>query len=218
MKPSILFVVTGDYEAIKRKGVERLLYERDEGGFFRKVITVHPLAYKTEVRVLNDRHEVYDIGLDLIPHGGRSRVVMYAQTPIHFFRVIWTIVRLVKKHRVDMIRATDPYWMGLFGYLCAKICGIPHCVSIHVDYRKVMATNRHLTFCSVLGSYRLARLLERFVLSTAPMVMPYTETLGVEVANNGVKRAKIRVIPHGVDLSHFPRPTISLDSLLREGE
>ena len=36
MKPSILFIVTGDFEALKKKGNECMIYERDEGGFFKK--------------------------------------------------------------------------------------------------------------------------------------------------------------------------------------
>ena len=192
MKPSILFIVTGDFEALKKKGNERMIYERDEGGFFDKVITVHPISYKTRSYILNNHFEIYDIGLDLIQNPRHNRFLMYLQTPIHFFRVVWKTVRLIKKYRIDLIRATDPYWMGLFGYICSKICRVPFCVSIHVDYDLIMETNKNLTFCSVFGSYKLARLLERFILSRAHMIMPYTETLVNQTIAHGAKKNKIR--------------------------
>ena len=208
MKPSILFIVTGDFEALKKKGNERMIYERDEGGFFDKVITVHPISYKTRSYILNNHFEIYDIGFDLIQNARDNRILMYLQTPIHFFRVVWKTVRLIKKYHIDLIRATDPYWMGLFGYICSKICRVPFCVSIHVDYDLIMETNKNLTFCSVFGSYKLARLLERFILSRAHMIMPYTETLVNQTIAHGAKKNKIRVIPHGVDLSLFDLPQI----------
>ena len=34
-----------------------MIYERDEGGFFEKVITVHPISYKTRSYILNNHFE-----------------------------------------------------------------------------------------------------------------------------------------------------------------
>ena len=39
MKPSILFIVPATYEALKNKGVENTILERDENGFFKKETT-----------------------------------------------------------------------------------------------------------------------------------------------------------------------------------
>ena len=84
MKPSILFIVPATYEALKIKGVENTILERDENGFFEKVITIHPFSNKTCYLQLNDCHEIYEIGFDLLPGGKNNRLFYYLQLPIHF--------------------------------------------------------------------------------------------------------------------------------------
>jgi glycosyltransferase involved in cell wall biosynthesis len=206
MKPSILFIVPTTYEALIKKGVENMIFERDEGGFFGKVITVHPFCPTTQSIVLNDCHEIYEVGFGLIPGSQRFRFLRYIQYPIHFLRIIWSALELVKKGRIDIIRAVDPYWMGLVAYICARLCKIPFCISIHADYKKIMELNKNMTICTVFGSYKLANLLTRFVLSKTPMVMSVTETLATRVISSGARKDKVRVIPHGIDLSSFKLP------------
>jgi glycosyltransferase involved in cell wall biosynthesis len=206
MKPSILFIVPTTYEGLRKKGVENMIFERDEVGFFGKVITVHPFCSKTQSIVLNDCHEVYEVGFDLIPDSERFRFLRFIQYPIHFFRIIWRTRRLVKKYRIDIIRALDPFWIGLIAYICARICKIPFCISIHADYDKIMKLDKNISIIRVLGSYRLARRLARFTLSKASRVMPIRETLALNAAANGVDTKKIRVIPHGIDLTVFNAP------------
>ena len=203
MKPSILFIVPATYEALKTKGVDHMIFERDEGGFFGKVIMLHPFCPKTQSIVLNDCHEIYEVGFDLIPYSKRFRFLKCLQYPIHFFRIVWRALRLVKKYRIDFIRATDPYWMGLIAYTCALLCKIPFCISIHADYDKRMQLDKNISLSTVFGSYKLAKLLERFILSKANQVMPIRETLAVKAAANGVAAEKIRIIPHGIDLTVF---------------
>jgi glycosyltransferase involved in cell wall biosynthesis len=206
MKPSILFFVPEHYDNLVTKGVEKMIFERDENDFFQKVIIVHPLCYKTRSLKLSESFDLFEIGFDLIPNEKRSRLLIYLQLPVHFIRVIWGAVRLAKKFKIDLIRANDPYWMGLFAYIVSKICNIPFCVSIHADYEKRMELDKNLTMCSVFGSYKLAIYLERFILSKSPMVMPIRETLGVKAVANCAPPESIRVIPHGIDLSPFVVP------------
>ena len=203
MKPSILFIVPATYEALKTKGIDHMIFERDEGGFFGKVIVVHPFCPKTQSIILNDCHEIYEVGFDLIPYSKRFRFLKCLQYPIHFFRIVWSTLRLVKKYRIDFIRATDPYWMGLIAYTCGRLCKIPFCISIHADYDKRMQLDKNISVSTVFGSYKLAKLLERFILPKANQVMPIRETLAVKAAANGVAADKIRIIPHGIDLTVF---------------
>jgi glycosyltransferase involved in cell wall biosynthesis len=206
MKPSILFIVPATYEALKKKGVESMILERDENGFFEKVITLHFFSNKTHSIKLNDCHEVHEVGFDLLPGGLKNRLSLYLQLPVHFFRIILKTVRLVKKFRIKMIRATDPFWMGLFGYICSRICNIPFCISIHADYDKRIELDKDITTLRVFGSYGLAKRLAQFTLSKASMIMPIRETLATKAAANGVDVEKIRVITHGMDLAFFNDP------------
>jgi glycosyltransferase involved in cell wall biosynthesis len=130
----------------------------------------------------------------------------YVQAPLHFFRVVRAALRLAKTHGVDLVRGNDPYWTGLFALIAARLCRLPFCVSIHTDYRKSIELDRSIAISSVLGSHRLAGVLERFVLSRADMVMPIRESLRARAVEQGARRDRIRVIPHGIDLSPFDAP------------
>ena len=208
MKPSILFIVPATYEALKIKGVENTILERDENGFFEKVITLHPFSNKTYFLKLNDCHEVYEIGFDLLPGLKNIRLFYYLQLPIHFFRIVFKTLRLIKKYNLDIIRANDPYWMGLFGYICSRICNIPFCVSIHADYDKSIKLDKDISIIKVLGSYKIAKRMERFILSRASMVLPIRQSLAIKAIASGAKEDKVKVIPHGIDLTPFKHPVV----------
>lgn len=57
-----------------------------------------------------------------------------------------------------------------------------------------------------LALQRLARWSEGFVWRRATWVLPVTEVLAGHVAAAGVGRARIAVIPNGIDLAEFPEP------------
>jgi glycosyltransferase involved in cell wall biosynthesis len=203
MKPSILFIVPAYYDELKAKGVESMIFERDEGGFFKKVITIHPFSNKTRVIVLNQTHEIHEIGFDLIPGSDRFRLLKYLQSPLHFFRVVWTVVRLCKASRIDMIRANDPFWMGFFALIASRFCDIPFCVSIHADYDKIMEVNPDITISKVFGSYQLAKRMSRIVFSRATLIMPISQWLAKKIAQWGAESEKIQLIRHGINLAPF---------------
>ena len=206
MKPSILFIVPAVYDELKAKGVAAMIIERDEGGFFGKVVTLHPFCPATRVISLNETHEVHEIGFDLIPGAGRFRLLKYLQAPVHFFRIIAAAIRLAKGRRISIIRANDPFWMGLFAWITSRISGVPYCVSIHSDYDKRMELDSSISIVKVLGSYALALRMQRFVLGRAAMVMPIRESLAVKAVKQGARPDRIRVIPHGIDLTPFTQP------------
>ena len=201
-----MFIVPAHYDELKAKGVESMIFERDEGGFFDKVITVHPFSNKTRAILHNQTHEIHEIGFDLIPGSDRFRLLKYFQAPIHFFRVLTATVRLVRSHRINLIRANDPYWMGLFAWITAKIYRIPYCVSIHADYNKRIALDDEISISKVFASNAVAQRLASFVLRGATMVLPIRESLSKRAVEHGVRPERIRVIPHGIDLSPFTVP------------
>jgi glycosyltransferase involved in cell wall biosynthesis len=133
---------------------------------------------------------------------------MYLQSPGHFFRVVWNIVKLVKKYRISLIRSQDPFWMGLFGYLAARICRIHFCVSIHADYDHIRELGNKSRMVPSIGSFDMAKHLMRFILPKADMVFPIRETLAIKAIQNGSDPEKVRVIPHGIDLSPFSLPPV----------
>jgi glycosyltransferase involved in cell wall biosynthesis len=84
--------------------------------------------------------------------------------------------------------------------------GVPWCVSIHAEYDKLFELDSEYGAPRMFGSRWLAKKVERFVLSRAPMVLPIRESLGEYAVRNGADPQKIRIIPHGIQMEPFLRP------------
>jgi hypothetical protein len=113
---SILFIVPTDYASLLEKGVDSMILERDEGGFFKRVISVHPYATKTQNISLNETHQLIEFGPDypfsfLNFRGGGLLNYFFKPIPI-----IKKLSQLVKKEHINLIRATDPYWCGFVAW------------------------------------------------------------------------------------------------------
>lgn len=208
MNPRIMFLVPTDYDSLLAKSVTHLIIERDENGFFERVVTLHPITRKTQVIEINDVHLIVEIGTDLLPGSQNYKLLRYIQLPIHFIRIIVIGYQLIKKERLNLIRANDPYWMGFIGLILAKLTSTPLCVSIHADYNKSFELNGKLGAPTILGSRILAKKLQRIVFYHANMILPIRETLGIQAVIDGANEEKIRVIPHGIDITPFKQDAV----------
>jgi glycosyltransferase involved in cell wall biosynthesis len=197
-KFSILFIVPSDYGSLLEKGVASMILERDEGGFFKRVFTVHPYATKTQNVNLNETHQLIEFGPEypfsfLNFRGGG--LLNYFLKPIPIIR---KVSQLVKEEHISLIRATDPYWCGFYAWAASRVTGIPFCISIHADYDKCYGLKRREG-----GIPYLFKVIERFVLPRAHLILPIREHLIKKIIDRGVDRKRIRVIPHGIAISAF---------------
>lgn len=198
---SILFIVPSDYNRLIEKGVEHLILERDEGGFFKEVFTVHPCASKTQILNLNETHQLIEFGPDYPLSFLKFKFGKAINYRLKFLLIIKALSRLIRREHINVIRATDPYWCGFYAWAVSKFTGIPFCISIHADYDK----NYRLTGRK-RGKPLLFKLLERFTLPRAHLVMPISEYLGRQVINQGATAERVRIIPHGINIEGFLNP------------
>lgn len=200
--PSILFIVSSDYDSLLKKGVASMILERDEGGFFEKVFNFHPYASKTQTLTLNERHRLIELGPDyscyFSPKYEFGRILNLI---LRIALIIKTLVSLARREHIGVIRATDPFWCGFYAWVVSRLTGIPFCVSIHADYDKCYRLDGRKG-----GTPLLLKILERFILPRAQLVMPISEYLGRLVKNHGVASERIRILPHGVNVERFLHP------------
>jgi hypothetical protein len=167
LKPRVLFLVPADYDELRRKGTDRMIQERDEDGFFERVITIHPLARQARTVDLNPIHRIHEFALGRAlgsqPSGIRARL----SAPFRLAAVFRAVVRIARDERIDLVRATDPYLMGLLAWRVSRALRVPFCVSLHADYTKRFA----LTPKRAGGAWlrRAARFLPSFVFPRAHM-------------------------------------------------
>lgn len=202
MSRRILFLVASDYDTLRQKGVERLILDRDEGGFFERVVTVHPLAFHDRIVDLNATHRIYEFS------AGRAAnpptISGLVTLPLRLAALVPRLLRIVREERIDLIRATDAYVMGLLAWIASRAVGIPYCVSIHADYEKCFT----LTETSRVQRFRrsIVGWIPRFVIRRADLVLPIREHLVRWIEDAGAKRGTIEIIPHGIDMVPFTEP------------
>lgn len=200
---SLLFISSSDFDAVSAKGVAGMIAERSEGGYFDKVISVHPLATKSRTIQIDGNHELVEFGFDALPGGARWRPLRLAYAPLYVVRAVLGIRRLIRENQIDIVRASDPYWAGAIGWLSAVGLSTRLIVSIHADWDTRHRLDPELGAPKLLGSRHLAKVLERFVLSRASHVLCIRKSLFDYAVASGASPQGLRLIPHGIDLSPF---------------
>lgn len=220
VRPRILFFVPADYQALVQKGVTEMILDRNEGDFFDLVVTIHPFASTTRIIKLNDRNILYEFGFKNLPILKQGKFSKYIQAPFQFFRVLKNTLKIAKDYKINMIRANDPYWMGVWAYISSRILSIPFCVSIHADHEKRHELDRNISMSKVFGSTYLSELLESFIYKQSNLVLPIRESLKKKIVGRNIQAEKVMVIPHGIDLNIFDAPYTGnlLDKLPFVGE
>jgi glycosyltransferase involved in cell wall biosynthesis len=203
---ALLLVSSASYESAVTKGVVSLLRDFDERGFFTHVLIAFPLARTSSTVQLSEQITAQDIGTDWLP-GGRFRWLRRVLAPLHLVRVLVALNRWVRTHRSVVIRATDPSIAGPIAWALARVVGRPYCISLHADFEKRHELGGPSAGATILGSRALARVVERFVVRRATLVMPIRESLRAFALASGARPDRIRIIPHGTDLTDFVQPS-----------
>ncbi|MEG3639866.1 glycosyltransferase family 4 protein [Magnetococcus sp. PR-3] len=199
-KPRLLCLVPADYAVLKEKGVDHIILERDENGFFERVISVHPYAYRNRCIDLNTIHRVYDFGIDWL-NGSRSKALRHLLAPFHLLRTLFRIHRLIRQERIDIIRSNDPFLCGLLGLALKRLN--PHvklCMTIHSDYRHQASLDTKNALPRIFGSRdSLAWWMESFTIRRYPWVFPIRQHLIDDYKKLGFSDTRMAVFPHGMD-------------------
>lgn len=204
--PVLMFISSSDYDALAAKGVTGMIAERSEGGYFRRVISLHPLARKTRVVPIAPGHDLVELGFDALPGGSRSRALRLLYAPLYVARAARAVSRIVGREGVDVVRASDPYWAALVAWLGTRGGRARFVVSIHADWDHLHALDPRNGAPKLFGSRTAARLLARFLLRRAERVMCIRKSLFGPAERAGARPERLRLIPHGVDLAPFRAP------------
>ncbi|GJL61929.1 MAG: hypothetical protein NPIRA04_05830 [Nitrospirales bacterium] len=207
---SLLFISSSDWDALVTKGVTDMLLERSEGGYFSKVISVHPLAHNSRTIPIAQNHDLIEFGFDAFPGGKSSRLLRHVYAPLYILKAAWEIRRLIRIHSIDIVRASDPYWAALCGWLGSVGMSANFCISIHADWDHFYSLDPQFGAPKILGMRFLAKVLESFLLKRAKCVLCIRKSLFAYAERSGARSEQLRYIPHGVDLEYFqeapPRP------------
>jgi glycosyltransferase involved in cell wall biosynthesis len=203
-----MFVASSDFDSLIAKGVASKLAERDEGGFFTNVVSIHPFAKKTRVIEISKQHQLYEFGFDQIPGCSRFRSLRLSLSPFLLALAAIRIRRLVISRKISVVRASDPYWAAISAWLGTRFTSTVFLVSIHADWDKRHQLDPRQGAPKLLGSRRVAVYMQQFLLRRADGILCIRESLRQKVIESGLPASKVRLIRHGVDLSFARLPQI----------
>lgn len=105
-------------------------------------------------------------------------------------------------YNVRVVRGWGSYLSGFLAWLVSAFLGVPFCVSVHADYYKREQLERNV-IPRYWGSLFLTEILEKIVYKKADLVCPIRESLIPLLLEKGCNADKIRIFPHGIDLTGF---------------
>ncbi len=112
----------------------------------------------------------------------------------------YTILKKLKKEKIDLIHSHSPFTFGMLGLIIAKLLKVPVIGNFHTnnadpDYLKHIKMNNRLMQNSVLG-------LQRFYYNKCDLIICPSNSIKKDLVKNGFKK-NILVISNGVDLQQF---------------
>jgi PEP-CTERM/exosortase A-associated glycosyltransferase len=124
------------------------------------------------------------------------------------------IVRLAGEWRPDVLHAHSPALSGMAGLKAARALGLPLVYEIRAFWEDAAVGNG--TGRAGSFRYRVTRELENHVIAGAEAVMTICHGLRDDIVARGFPGERIGVMPNGVDLALFGKPTPRDASLARE--
>ena len=193
----LLVIIAADYDSAVKKGVESLFSQYDENGFFSKVILMSPYIRKNRIINISRSIEMQELGWGCISPLNR----IFA--PMHVLRFIWVACNLIRKHKIGLIRATEPGLCGFLAWIVSRLSGTPYIISLHADYDQRYKLDGSRGAPTIFGSRKLIYPLECFTLRNAICILPIRKSLISYAKLRGVDLNAIRIIPHGIKLEKY---------------
>ena len=203
-----LLVLDASYtlEMIRERGLENSVLCRDLDGFFGHVWSVHPFAtlltsdswtprYGSPVwHVLGPRHTFVE--------GKVGRFAALRRLfPVNFLLsqalLFVSLLRLIRRNRIKVIRVGDPLYLGLFGLALARLTGVPLVIRVNGNNDKVRESTGQPLYPKLFGTAKAEKRIERFVFPRADLVAaPNQDNVDFSIAN-GAHPDRVTIFRYG---------------------
>ncbi len=194
-----------------------MVTSRDLDGFFEHVWTVHPAVGaspehatsppigKPTSSQIAPRHTMVEGKVGQFQRLQRLPKVNFAAAQA---LTIWYLCRLVRSERISMVGSTEPLYLGMMGLLLARINRVPLVVTIIANHDAMYQTVGHATYPRLFRYRSVERWIERWVLSSADMVVVGSEDNRRYALDNGARPDRVREFRFGelIHPSHFQEP------------
>lgn len=195
------------------------------GGYFRGVWIAHPFnppSPGTDPRSWGPRFHDIDPDLCFVEGCGPTETARFGGfAPFYFLlgqvRLLAALTSLARKHADSVVRAGDPYYLGLLAFCVSWLARRPLVIRIGAHYDALYEASGVLAYPRLLRRRALEQRVARFVLKRADLVMAATQHYADFASANGATPESIVVTRFGswVDPIHWREETVAASTSLR---
>ena len=203
--------------AVRERQLDEPILARDLDGFFSHVWSVHPCATAvispTEsgaygflvVTPFAARHTVVEAKVGRFSTLRRLPMLNFVIAQSEMLRYLTNLI--IREH-ISVIRAGDPYYLGLFGLALSRTTGVPCVFRIPINYDFFYAQVGHLAYPRLLRWRWVERLISRFTLPRVDLVAGSNQDTLTFAIKNGARPEYSTIFRVGnlIHPAHFQPP------------
>lgn len=174
---------------LRQRGHSQFFEMRHSGGYFRRVIGLHPLADRvTDLddaitrKPFSDRQDVIEAKAMAL---GMPRLLAPLDFLLTQAQLVRKVAKIVQEEKIDLIIATDPLYSGLFGLAVRRLTRVPLVVLVVANYDLNFEGTGTLAMPRLIPTRRMEQRVIRYVLCRADLVAPGSGTLCDYSIENG---------------------------------
>jgi glycosyltransferase involved in cell wall biosynthesis len=213
----LVFDTSFTFEMIRERSLEDSVTCRDLGGYFEHVWTVHPFATLLTSDGWSPRYgspaawEVNATNTFIEGKVGRFawlRRMFLLNFLLGQIALFFRLRRLVRSEKIDVIRAGDPLYTGLFGWALASVTGAAFVVRVGSNNDRIFEVTGHRANPRLFPSRRVEKRIERFVFRHADLVAGANQDNLDFALANGARPERTTLFRYGnlIDKRHFVEP------------
>lgn len=122
--------------------------------------------------------------------------------------LLFALWRLIRRQNISVVRVGDPYYLGIFGYVLARLTRIPLVIRINGNYDAIFEKTGRPAYPRLLRSRNLEKKIERFILARADLVAGANKNNLDYALENGAKADRATIFRYGnlIAREHFSDP------------
>jgi len=217
MKTILILDMSYTLRMFKERQLEQALESRKLGGYFGRVISVHPLAGLFEssderfgdpvITQLDESHVFVEGKI------GVSRMWRF-MPPLNFLlsqiRLVRLLIGMAREAKVDAVRIGDPYYLGLMGLFLARKLNVPLVIRVGFRFDEIFRVTGKPVMPRLFRFRWIEKVIERFVFPRCDLIVGANEDNMNYALENGGRPDVATVFRYGnlIHPNHWQEPNI----------
>jgi glycosyltransferase involved in cell wall biosynthesis len=222
VKRKVLFLdMSFTMSMFQERSLHHALDSRKLGGYFDKVISVHPLAgifrkdakrFGPPIVIPVDHSHLFvegTVGISFLLAWFPALNFIIAQLNLIIF-----LVRISYQEKVNIVRIGDPYYLGIIGLLISRLLDVPLVIRVCFDYDLLYAQSGKAVFPRLFRFRFIEKIIERLVFARCTIAAGANQSNLEYAFCNGTPRDRGAIFRYGnlVDPAHFTEPCDRADA------